>query len=108
MTGTIQQGFVKVATTGEIPPGITRKVETSGQEILIINLDGQYYAINNICTHVGGPLDEGRLEHDEVVCPWHGSRFDVKTGEVRGGPARLPEQKYEVKVEGDDILIKIR
>lgn len=108
MTGTIQEGFVKVATTDEIPPGITRKVETSGEEILIANVDGKFYAINNVCTHVGGPLDEGRLQGDEVQCPWHGSRFDVKTGEVRGGPARLPEQAYEVKVEGNDILVKIK
>jgi 3-phenylpropionate/trans-cinnamate dioxygenase ferredoxin subunit len=108
MIGTTQEGFVKVATTGEIPPGIMRKVETSGQEILVVNLDGKYYAINNVCTHVGGPLDEGRLDHDQVVCPWHGSRFDLKTGEVKGGPARLPEPCYDVKVEGDNILVKAR
>ncbi len=108
MTGTVQEGFVKVASTGEIPPSIMRKVEAAGLEILIVNIDGKYYAINNVCTHVGGPLDEGRLEGSEVQCPWHASRFDVRTGEVKGGPARLPESTYEVRVQGSDILVKLR
>lgn len=108
MASTVQEGFVKVASTDEIPPSVMRKVEVKGQEILLVNIDGKYYAINNVCTHVGGPLDEGRIEHDEVVCPWHGSRFDVRTGEVKGGPARLPEPSYEVKVEGPDVLVKLR
>lgn len=108
MADTVQEGFVKVASTDEIPPGIMRKIEASGEEILVANLDGKYYAINNVCTHVGGPLDEGRMQGTEVQCPWHGSRFDMRTGEVKGGPARLPEPSYEVRVQGSDILVKLR
>lgn len=108
MTGTVQEGFVKVASTDEIPPGIMRKVESGGQEILLANIDGKYYAINDVCTHVGGPLDEGRMEGYVVQCPWHGSRFDVRTGEVKSGPARLPEQSYEVRVQGSNILVRLR
>jgi 3-phenylpropionate/trans-cinnamate dioxygenase ferredoxin subunit len=103
-----QQGFVRVASTSEIPLGTMRKVEAAGEEILIVNIDDKYYALNNICTHVGGPLDEGRLQGYEVWCPWHASHFDVRTGEVKGGPARLPEKTYQVKVEGSNILVKPR
>ncbi|HZY93831.1 MAG TPA: non-heme iron oxygenase ferredoxin subunit [Candidatus Bathyarchaeia archaeon] len=108
MTDTLQEGFVKVASTDEIPPGIMRKVEVGDHEILIANIDGKYYAISSVCTHVGGPLDEGRLHGFEVQCPWHGSRFDLRTGEVKGGPARTPEPSYEVRVQEPNILLKIR
>jgi nitrite reductase/ring-hydroxylating ferredoxin subunit len=108
MAGTVQQGFVRVASTDEIPLGTMRKVEAAGQEILIVNIDDKYYALDNVCTHVGGPLDEGRLEGYEIQCPWHASRFDVRTGEVKGGPARLAEKTFDVKVQGSDILVKPR
>jgi nitrite reductase/ring-hydroxylating ferredoxin subunit len=61
--------------------------------------------IGNVCTHEGGPLAEGTLEGYEVECPWHGSIFDIRTGKVTRPPANEPESTYEVKVEGNDILI---
>src|SRR2546428_656735 len=64
-------------------------------------------AISNICTHMGGPLADGTLEGYEVECPWHGSKFDIRTGKVTRPPAKTPEQTYEVKVvDGNDILIR--
>lgn len=95
-----------MASTSEIPPGIMKKVMYEDKEVLLANIDGKYYAIGNVCTHVGGPLDEGVLEGSEVECPWHGSRFDLRTGEVRHGPAQSPETGYEVKVEGSDLLLR--
>jgi nitrite reductase/ring-hydroxylating ferredoxin subunit len=65
-------------------------------------------SINNICTHEGGPLADGTLDGYEVECPWHGSKFDVRTGEVKNPPATEPEPTYEVKIEGPDILLKKR
>jgi 3-phenylpropionate/trans-cinnamate dioxygenase ferredoxin subunit len=99
--------FVKVAKTSEIPPGTAKAVEVQGAEIAVFNIDGTYYAINNICTHVGGPLAEGMMAGDEVTCPWHGARFKVPTGEVLGPPARRGVAKHTVRVAGDEIEVEI-
>ena len=61
-----------------------------------------------MCTHLGGPLDEGTLEGYDVECPWHGSKFDVRSGDVTNPPAQEPVASYEVKIEGSDILLKKR
>ena len=108
MSGTVAAGFVKVASTSEIPQGEMKKVEVASHEIFLANVGSKYYAIGNVCTHEGGPLDQGFLEGHEVECPWHGSRFDLKTGAVKLGPAWTPEPTYEVKVEGTSILIKAK
>ena len=80
----------------------------SGEEVCVVNIDGKYYAINNKCTHEGGPLADGKLEGYEVECPWHGSKFDVRTGEVTNPPASEPEPTYEVKVDGNNIFVRKR
>lgn len=99
--------FVKVAKTGDIVPGTGMAVEVRGNLIALFNCDGAYYAINNTCTHVGGPLAEGLIAGDEVTCPWHGARFKIPTGEVLGPPARQGVAKYNVRVEGDDIEVEV-
>ncbi|MEJ7642465.1 MAG: Rieske 2Fe-2S domain-containing protein [Candidatus Nitrosocosmicus sp.] len=98
--------FVRVADTKDMPHSQMREVQVDGQNICLANIDGKYYAIDNICTHEGGPLADGKLEGYSVECPWHSSKFDVRTGEVTNPPANEPEQVYEVKVDGNDILIK--
>ena len=98
--------FAKVATTLEVPPGVMKMVQVAGQEVCLANVDGKCYAIGNVCTHEEGPLDQGRLEEYEVECPWHGSLFDIRTGQVKMGPASKPEPVYEVKVEGTNILVR--
>ena len=85
-----------------------RAVEVNGENISLSNVNGKYYAIGNICTHMGGPLAEGKLEEYIVQCPWHGSRFDIRSGEVVRPPAMRPETTYEVKVENSNILVKRR
>ena len=99
--------FVKVAKTGDIAPGTGKAVEVQGNLIALFNCDGAYYAINNTCTHVGGPLAEGRIAGDEVTCPWHGARFKIPTGEVLGPPARQGVATYNLRVEGDDIEVEV-
>jgi glycine betaine catabolism B len=101
-----EEDFVKVADTKDIPPSQMKEVEVNGQNICVANVEGKYYAIGSICTHEGGPLADGSLEGYEVECPWHNSKFDVRTGEVTSPPASDPEPAYEVKVEGNNILIK--
>jgi nitrite reductase/ring-hydroxylating ferredoxin subunit len=100
--------FVRVASTGEIPEGKMRKVIVGNQQVLVVNVKGRYYAIGNVCTHVGGPLDQGILEGHEVQCPWHHSHFDVTSGQVKRGPATRPEPVYDVKVESGDILVGLK
>src|SRR5436309_11425426 len=98
--------FVKVADTKDIPRSKMKDVEVGGENICIVNVEGKYFAIGSVCTHEGGPLADGTLEGYEVECPWHGSKFDVRTGEVTNTPVDTPQSIYEVKVEGNNILVK--
>jgi 3-phenylpropionate/trans-cinnamate dioxygenase ferredoxin subunit len=98
--------FVRVASTSEIPEGKMKKVMLGIQQVLVANVKGKYYAIGNVCTHVGGPLDRGIFEGQEVECPLHGSRFDVTNGHVKRGPAARPEPVYDVKVESGSVLVR--
>jgi nitrite reductase/ring-hydroxylating ferredoxin subunit len=100
-------GFVKVGTTGDLAPGQGRKVEAGGKKIALFNVDGTYYAIDDTCTHRGGPLSEGELSGNEVTCPWHGAIFDVTTGKVLGPPATKGVARYNVRVSGNSIEVEI-
>lgn len=102
----LSEDFVKVSDTKDIQPSHMKEVQLDGENICIVNVEGKYYAIGSICTHEGGPLADGTLEGYEVECPWHGSKFDVRTGEVINPPASEPEPVYQVKVDGNNILIK--
>jgi nitrite reductase/ring-hydroxylating ferredoxin subunit len=102
----LSEDFVKVAESKDIEPSSMKAVDVAGEKVCIINIEGNYYAIGNVCTHVGGPLDEGTLEGYEVECPWHGSKFDVRTGEPTKPPARQAVSKYEVKIADNNILVR--
>ena len=97
--------FVTVAKTSDLDKGEMMQVDVGDEQILLSNVDGTFYAVNDVCTHAEGSLSDGYLEGVEVECPLHGSRFDVKTGEVLSEPAADPVERYTVRVEGDDILI---
>ena len=99
--------FVKLAKTGEIAPGEVRAVEAAGKRIALFNVGGTFYAIDDACTHRGGPLCEGLVLGTEVTCPWHGAIFDVSTGSVLGPPAPRDVAHYAVRVEGEDIEVKL-
>jgi glycine betaine catabolism B len=100
--------YVRVASTSDIPEGKMKMVQVGSAQVCLAHLAGRYDAIGNLCTHVGGPLAQGVLKDFVVTCPWHGSQFDVRTGEVKHGPAVKPEPTYEVKVEGTNILVRPR
>src|SRR5690348_15124569 len=100
--------FVQIATTSEIQAGKMKIVQYKGQAVCLANIGGKYYAIRNTCTHLGGPLAQGKLEDHVVECPWHGSRCDLTTGEVKRGPAQTPEPVYEVRLESTAILLRPR
>jgi nitrite reductase/ring-hydroxylating ferredoxin subunit len=85
---------------GEIAPGQAKRVALDGEDVAVYNVDGTFYATQDACTHAGGPLSEGSLEGDVITCPWHGSCFNVISGQVVCGPAREPVKTYRVAVEG--------
>jgi glycine betaine catabolism B len=104
----LSEEFAKVADVKDIQPSQMKEVEVNEEKICLANVEGKYYAIGNICTHLGGPLAQGKLEGYEVQCPWHGSRFDIRTGRVARPPAMRSEPTYEIKIEEDNILLKKR
>ncbi len=99
--------FQTVAKASEVTPGDLKLVEVGGKEVVIANVDGEFFAFSNTCTHEGGPLSDGELEGDIVTCPWHFTPFNVKTGEaLEGGVTDDPISTYEVRLEGDDIQVR--
>ncbi len=96
--------FQKVAKTSDLKPGEKMRVEYDDEGVVLINLEGKYYAIMDMCTHEASTLSDGELEDDEIVCPLHGARFNVITGDETA-PAFEPVETFTVKIEGDDILI---
>lgn len=104
--------LVKIARTGDLAPGEKIKVALGGQEILLANIRNTYYAIANKCPHLGGSLADGRLEDYNIVCPRHGSTFDLRTGKAVQGPKILVARfkvgdvrSFPVVVEGGDISV---
>lgn len=99
--------FQRVASTSDIPPGEMMIFEVNGEEIVVANLNGDFVAFNNSCTHRGGPLGEGLLMGDVVECPFHGGQFNARTGEVVASPPDEPVATYPVQVEGDEIKVAV-
>lgn len=106
--------FDKVGELSEVPAGKMKMFKVGEKEYLVANVNGNYYAIGNRCTHANADLSQGSLEGKIVTCPKHKSKFDVTTGKVVSGPKMLlihlkinDEPSYEVKVEGNAILLKI-
>ena len=98
--------FVKAARVDEIGPGEKKIVDVEGVLVVIVNLAGRFFAIEDVCTHDGGPLGEGDLQHDQLVCPRHGARFDVRTGDALTMPAFEPIGTYAVKIENGDLFVE--
>ncbi len=99
--------FVKVADLNDItdPGHIVAEVED--HIIAVFRVEGNVYAIDDVCTHDGGPLAEGELEGHAVACPRHGAKFDIRTGEALSMPAIKPTATFEVKVENDEVFVKL-
>lgn len=97
----------QVAKTSDVPQGAAVRVVVDGTEVLLCNFEGTIYAIEDVCTHDGGALDQGELEGYRIMCPRHGATFDVRTGEALTLPAVMPVPKYAVRIEGDDIYVEV-
>ena len=98
--------LTKVATKSEIPVGTGKVVEIGGKALAVFNCEGTFYAIDNTCKHRGGPLGEGMLSGTTVTCPWHGWEYDVRSGECAMDTS-IKVQRFDVKVEGDDLLVSV-
>jgi 3-phenylpropionate/trans-cinnamate dioxygenase ferredoxin subunit len=99
--------FIKVATVDEIPLNGSRLVEIDYMRIALFNLGGEIYAIEDVCTHDGGPLVEGEIINGcEIKCPRHGARFDIRTGAALSFPAFQSTSSYRVRVDDNDVLIE--
>ena len=99
--------FQKLAQTGDIQPGQMKSFEVRNQRVLVCNVDGRFYALADECSHDFAPISTGVLKGEQVICPRHGARFNVKDGAVLRPPAVAPIDSYEVKIEGDDILVAV-
>ena len=99
--------YFRVASIHDVEPDAMKAVTADSTEILLVNLGGSYCAIGNICRHMGCKLSGGTLSGDIVTCPCHGSQYNIRTGAIVRGPTREPEPSYEVRVENDQILVRI-
>ena len=100
------QEYTAVANQKDLQDGHLIKVDVFGKPVVLSKVNGKIYALDSVCSHEGGPLEEGTLDGFEIECPWHGSRFDIRTGEVTNPPAESPQLAYQVKVKEDKILVK--
>lgn len=98
--------FVRVASVGDIPSGQRLLIELDEVTVAVFNVDGEYYCIEDVCTHDDGPVAEGTLDGFAIECPRHGALFDIRDGSVLSMPAVVPVPTYEVRIEGDDILVE--
>jgi len=99
-------GFAPVAKASELPPGQMKWVAVNGERRVLANVEGNFYAISDVCGHRNAPLSRGKLEGYLIECPLHFAQFDVRTGELVNGPVSTPVPVYQVRVEGDIVYIK--
>lgn len=98
--------WVDVAPVDELLPGFWRTVDVEGTQIAVFNVNGEYHAIEDLCTHDGGILTGGTVEGEEVICPRHGARFSIITGEALSPPAHEPVATFPVRVEAGKVQVK--
>lgn len=100
-------GRAVIGGKSDFPPGKMQMISVEGKDVLVLNLDGSYYAIDDTCTHMGASLTEGQLEGSTVICGWHGANFDCKSGKLEKFPAKINDLKsYKVVIESDDVILE--
>ena len=99
--------FVAVASTSDVPDPGSLLVEVEERLLVLIHAAGAFYALDDVCTHDGGPLSEGPVDDEAIACPRHGAKFDFRTGAALTMPATRPTVVHEVKVEGERVFVKL-
>lgn len=102
----LPEDFKAAISDNELSDGQPKKATVDGTDIFLLKRGDQIFALANRCAHMGGPLNEGKVEGDSVICPWHGSRFCMKTGDVLDGPAVHPQPKLDVQVRDGQVLVR--
>jgi len=105
MSNDLSPPNVATLQLADLPPGTVKQVAVAGQPVAVCNVDGEVYAIHDECTHVGVELSGGFLDGHELICPWHGAAFDVRTGVPNSGPADVPCRRYTVEVADGTITV---
>jgi 3-phenylpropionate/trans-cinnamate dioxygenase ferredoxin subunit len=104
---------IKACERADVPPGTLKFVSVGGKDLVISNVNQEFYAMDNSCTHEQGNLSEGQLDGGVLTCPEHGAKFDVKSGKVLGGPdgdspdTISPEKTYRVTIQGEDVMVDV-
>ena len=99
--------FVKLASKSDVPAGQVRVFQAGGRRIALCNVDGEFFAIADLCSHDNGPLGEGELFDQTIECPRHGARFDIRTGRALCLPAILPVPTYPVEARDEEIWVAL-
>jgi 3-phenylpropionate/trans-cinnamate dioxygenase ferredoxin subunit len=99
--------WVRVASASDVPPGALRAASTDREAVVLANVDGDIYALEDRCSHQDYPLSAGELEDDELECPFHGARFDVCTGRATQLPAITPVRSFQVEVRDGEVFIRL-
>lgn len=99
--------FVTIAKVGDVKKGQVKTLSVNGHHVALCNVEGMYFATQDLCTHDGGPLGEGELIEYEIECPRHGGRFDVRSGEVTAMPPMFPIKTFPVRVQDDEIQVAL-
>ena len=99
--------YIKIAARSDIAEGEGACFEVRGKTIAVFRCAGNFLAIDDECTHAGASLSEGYLDGEEVECPWHAARFNLRTGEACAAPADEPVSCYKVRVTGEDIEVEV-
>lgn len=101
--------FVAIAKTSDVPDPGSTLVEVGERLVVLIHAAGHWYALDDVCTHDGGPLSDGPLDATEhtIACPRHGAKFDIRTGAALTMPATKPTKSHEVKLDGDQVFVRL-
>ena len=99
--------FIKVAKTTDVPDPGKQLLEVEDSLVVLVHVDGQFYCIDDVCTHDGGPLGEGKLCDHAIACPRHGAKFDIRTGKPLSMPATEATMTHEVRAEGEDVYVRL-
>lgn len=99
--------FIKAATKSELSPGEKLLVEVDDRLVILFQVGDDYFCLDDVCTHDGGTLSDGEFEGHEIACPRHGAKFDIRCGKAMCMPATQNTGSHEVRVDGDDILVKL-
>jgi 3-phenylpropionate/trans-cinnamate dioxygenase ferredoxin subunit len=99
--------FVRVANVSDLSDPGKMLVEVDERLVALFKVAGRFYALDDVCTHDGGPLAEGRLEDHTIACPRHGAKFDIRTGQALTMPATQPTASHEVRIVGEEVFVKL-